>query len=188
MKQWRTVFLYGSMIIATVGGFFAISFLGRNLAAPEPVRGSVLGRVLPSSSTEILLHVLMAMALIITVARILGNVFRRLNQPAVIGEVIAGILLGPSLLGLISPDLSAYLFPQAVVPILGVIAQVGVIFFMFIVGIELDTQQLRHHTHASVAISHASIIAPFLLGLSLALILYPVFRPAISPFPFLHSL
>jgi Kef-type K+ transport system membrane component KefB len=182
MRHLRTAFLYGSMITATVGGFFAISFLGRDLVAPEPTRGTGLGRVLPSSSMETLLHVLLAMVIIIAAARILGYVFRRLNQPPVIGEVVAGILLGPSLFGLIAPELSGYLLPQAVVPILGAIAQVGVIFFMFIVGIELDTRHVRHHTHASVAISHASIITPFLLGISLALFIYPGLSTSDVPF------
>ncbi|MDP1992879.1 MAG: cation:proton antiporter [Syntrophales bacterium] len=182
MRPWSTAFLYGSMIAATVGGFFAVSFLGRELLAPEPVRAQGLGRVLPPSSADTLLHVLLAMAIIIAVARILGNVFRRLNQPPVIGEVVAGILLGPSLLGAIAPGLSGYLISPAVAPILGVIAQVGVILYMFIVGTELDTQQLRHRTHASVAISHASIISPFLLGSSLALFLYPDFATSDVPF------
>lgn len=173
MRPWHTAFLYGSMIVATVAGFFAVSFLGRDLVAPEPVDVQGLGRMLPPSSAETLLHVLLAMAVIIAVARILGNVFRRLNQPPVIGEVVAGILLGPSLLGAIAPGLSGHLLPPAVAPILGIIAQVGVILYMFIVGVELDTRQLRHRTHASVAISHASIIAPFLLGSLLALFLYP---------------
>ena len=173
MRSWYTGLLYGLMIAATVAGFFAISFLGSELVAPEAVRAPGLGRVLAPSSADTLLHVLLAMAVIIAVARILGNVFRRLNQPPVIGEVVAGILLGPSLLGAITPGLSGYLLPPAVAPILGVIAQVGVILYMFIVGVELDTQQLRHRTHVSIAISHASIIAPFLLGSSLSLFLYP---------------
>lgn len=182
MRHWSTAILYGTMIAATVGGFFVVSFLGRDLIAPEPVGVPGLGRVSPPASTETLLHVLLAMAVIITVARLLGYVFRRLNQPPVIGEVVAGILLGPSLLGLIAPGLSGYLLPPAVAPVLGVIAQVGVILYMFIVGIELDTMQLRHRTHASVAISHASIIAPFLLGISLALFLYPGLSTRDVPF------
>jgi len=182
MRSWHTAFLYGSMIAATVAGFFAVSFLGRELVAPEPVMVPGLARLLPPSSAETLLHVLLAMAIIIAVARVLGYVFRRLNQPPVIGEVVAGILLGPSLLGAIAPGLSGYLLPPAVAPILGVIAQIGVILYMFIVGIELDTQQLRHRTHVSIAISHASIIAPFLLGSSLALFLYPNLATRAVPF------
>lgn len=182
MRHWRTALLYGSMIAATVGGFFAVSFLGRELVAPEAIGVPGLGRALPASSTETLLHVLLAMAVIIAVARILGNVFRRLHQPPVVGEVVAGILLGPSLLGAIAPELSGYLLPAEVAPFLGVIAQVGVILYMFIVGIELDTHHLRQRTHASVAISHASIIAPLLLGISLALFLYPSLSTRDVPF------
>lgn len=183
MKPWHTAFLYSSMIAATVAGFFAVSFLGRDLVAPEPMRVPGMGRAAPPSSAETLLHVLLAMAIIIAVARILGNVFRRFKQPPVIGEVVAGILLGPSLLGMVAPRLSGYLLPPDVAPILGVIAQVGVILYMFIVGIELDTQQLRHRTHVSIAISHASIITPFLLGSSLALFLYRDLATSAVPFP-----
>ena len=182
MKHWRSALLYGLMIAATVGGFFAVSFLGRELVAPESMSVLGVGRVRHASSAETLLHVLLAMAVIIAVARILGNAFRRLHQPPVIGEVVAGILLGPSLLGAIAPNVSGYLLPGEVAPFLGVIAQVGVILYMFIVGIELDTHQLRHRTHASVAISHASIIAPFLLGTSLALFLYPSLSTRDVPF------
>jgi Kef-type K+ transport system membrane component KefB len=182
MGRWQTALLYGSMIPTTVGGFFAVSYLGRELVAPDPVVAPGLGRALAPSSPDTLLHVLLAMAIIIAVARMLGNVFRRLRQPPVIGEVVAGIMLGPSLLGAIAPDLSGYLLPASAAPFLGVIAQVGVILYMFIVGIDLDTQQLRHRTHAAVAISHASIIAPFLLGISLALFLYPTLSTGDVPF------
>src|SRR6267154_1529940 len=92
---------------------------------------------------------------------------------AMIGEIIAGILLGPSLLGRLAPGASAYLFPPAVGPFLNIIAQVGVILYMFLVGLELDPQLLRKRGHATVAISHASILAPFILGAALALVLYP---------------
>jgi Kef-type K+ transport system membrane component KefB len=182
MGRWQTALLYGSMIPTTVGGFFAVSYLGRELVAPDPVVAPGLGRALAPSSPDTLLHVLLAMAIIIAVARMLGNVFRRLRQPPVTGEVVAGIMLGPSLLGAIAPDLSGYLLPASAAPFLGVIAQVGVILYMFIVGIDLDTQQLRHRTHAAVAISHASIIAPFLLGISLALFLYPTLSTGDVPF------
>src|SRR5262249_26226399 len=100
------------------------------------------------------------------------------GQPPVIGEVIAGILLGPSLLGRLSPDAMAFLFPSATLPYLGVLAQLGVILYMFLVGLELNAGLLRARAHTTLAISHASIVAPFLLGAGLALWLHSDLAPA----------
>jgi Kef-type K+ transport system membrane component KefB len=112
---------------------------------------------------------------IVIAARILGAIFRWLRQPQVMGEVIAGLLLGPSFLGWLAPQVSSQLLPPVIAPFLCVIAQVGIILFMFLVGLELDTGLLRQRTRASIAISHASIVVPFLLGAGLALWLYPRF-------------
>ncbi|MDT8067631.1 MAG: cation:proton antiporter [Terriglobia bacterium] len=128
------------------------------------------------------MHVLLALVVIIISARVLGAIFQRFHQPQVIGEMIAGIMLGPSLLGRIAPGAAGHLLPNAVAPYLSVLAQIGVILYMFLVGVELDTNLLRSRSHASVAISHASIIAPFLLGGVLALWLYP--RLATQDVPF----
>ena len=111
--------------------------------------------------------------MIIIATRVVGYLFKRIHQPAVIGEVVGGILLGPSLLGWIAPSVYAQLLPPAIAPILGVHAQLGVILYMFLVGLELDLGIIRRSGHATVAISHASIIVPFLLGSTLALALYP---------------
>src|SRR6185295_16879181 len=115
-------------------------------------------------------------------ARGAGALFRKLRQPPVIGEVLVGIALGPSLLGALAPAAQAYLLPPAVQPYLGVIAQIGVILFMFSVGLELDPRMLKSRAHVTVVIAHASIVVPFLLGSALALWLYP--RLSTSDVPF----
>src|SRR5262249_115706 len=120
--------------------------------------------------------------LVILAARALGTLFQKIHQPPVIGEIVAGILLGPSLLGRIAPEWSAFLLPKTVVPFLGVLSQIGVILYMFLVGLELDASLWRKRGHATVAISHASIIAPFLLGALLAFYLYPRLSSADVPF------
>ncbi|WP_394829704.1 cation:proton antiporter [Pendulispora albinea] len=107
---------------------------------------------------------------------------RSLRQPMVIAEITAGILLGPSLLGWLAPDFSAALFPKESMGLLGMMSQVGLIFFMFLIGLELDPKLLRGRAHTSVAISHSSIVLPFLLGGILALYLYPRLAPANVPF------
>jgi Kef-type K+ transport system membrane component KefB len=101
----------------------------------------------------------------------------------VIGEIIAGILLGPSFLGRLSPETSTLLLPTSVAPFLQIIAQVGVILYMFLVGLELNPIHLRRSPHTMLAISHMSIIFPFLLGSTLALGLYPLLSTHDVPFP-----
>jgi Kef-type K+ transport system membrane component KefB len=125
----------------------------------------------------IVLRVLVAVVVIVVTTRLVGYLFQRIGQPAVIGELVGGILLGPSLLGWLAPDLSAWLFPSAVMPLLRLHAQAGVIFFMFLVGLELDGQMIRRSSRATVFISFASIILPFVLGYGLAHVLYPPLSP-----------
>jgi Kef-type K+ transport system membrane component KefB len=132
----------------------------------------------------VLFHLLMAMAAVIVVGRLLAPVFRAVGQPPVIGEVIAGIVLGPSLLGRLSPDAFRYILPADVAPFLGIVAQLGVILYMFLVGLELNPDVVRQRVHAAVTTSLASILLPFALGWVLAVYLYPRF--ATSGVAFTH--
>ena len=122
-----------------------------------------------------LFHLLLAMAAVIVVGRLLAPVFRAVGQPPVVGEVIAGIVLGPSLLGRLSPDAFRYILPADVAPLLGIVAQLGVILYMFLVGLELNPEVVRRRVHAAVTTSLASILLPFGLGWVLAVYLYPRF-------------
>lgn len=177
----RSVLLYAGLIAGAVAVFQLIRSEGRSLTAAAP--GAVLfGSAAPRQGSGVLMHVLLALVAIIIAARALGAVFRRFNQPQVIGEMIAGIMLGPSFLGRIAPAAAAYVLPTGVAPYLSILAQIGVILYMFLVGVELDTTLLSRRTHASVAISHASIITPFVLGGGLALWLYPRLATANVPF------
>jgi Kef-type K+ transport system membrane component KefB len=98
------------------------------------------------------------------------------------GEMIAGIALGPSVLGLLSPQAMAFLFPSSSMTTLSLLSQIGVVLFMFVVGMELDVQHLREKASAAIMVSHASIIVPFLLGAALALLVYPTLAPADTSF------
>jgi Kef-type K+ transport system membrane component KefB len=120
-----------------------------------------------------LLVLIAQIAVILVAARAAGAAFRRLGQPQVVGEMAAGILLGPSLLGWLAPGLSQALFPSSSLGFLNSISQVGLLLFMFLVGLELDTGALRRGGRTAVVASHASIAAPFALGVLLALYLYP---------------
>jgi Kef-type K+ transport system membrane component KefB len=114
---------------------------------------------------------------IIIVSRIFGYIFIKIGQPTVIGEIIAGITLGPSILGLIFPEFSVFLFPLASLPNLQFLSQIGLILFMFVIGMELDLKVLRNQAHDAVVISHASIIIPYFLGMGLAYYMYAEFAP-----------
>ncbi len=118
--------------------------------------------------------VLLEVLVVITLSRLVGLGCRWIKQPLVIGEIIAGIMLGPSLLGLLAPNIEAALFPATVVPFLNVLSQVGLIFFMFLIGLELNPKYLSGKLETAVLISHVSILVPFSLGTVLALILYPL--------------
>jgi Kef-type K+ transport system membrane component KefB len=131
-----------------------------------------------AASPDILWHLLLALAAVVSLGRILGQAFRRIGQPPVIGEVVGGILLGPSFLGTVWPGAYHYLLPSVVVPHLGVVAQLGVIIYMFLIGVELNPDLLRRRVRSTIVISHTSIVVPFALGMALALYLYPRTAPA----------
>ncbi|MFD5794196.1 cation:proton antiporter [Streptomyces diastatochromogenes] len=120
---------------------------------------------------------LIAVPVVIAACRAGAGLFRRLGQPPVIGEITLGILLGPSLLGWLSPSLQHWLFPPDVLPYIGALGNLGLLAFMFLVGLELDLSALRGHGRSAVAVSQASIALPLALGSLLALGMYGTFAP-----------
>ena len=125
------------------------------------------------SSENVMWRLLLAATVIIVLSRLVGAAFRRINQPQVVGEIVAGVMLGPSLLGAVWPHAQRALFPSAVLPFIDVLAQIGLIFFMFLIGLELDTRLIKGRGQAATAVSHVSIVVPFLLGCAVALALFP---------------
>jgi Kef-type K+ transport system membrane component KefB len=114
---------------------------------------------------------------ILVASRICGLILRRLGQPRVMGEIIAGICLGPSLLKAVYPELHGFLFPESSLPRLFFLANIGLILFMFTIGLELDLTSLGKRVKSAVLISHMSIVVPFVLGAGLALFLFADFAP-----------
>lgn len=114
--------------------------------------------------------------------RVLGALLAKVRQPPVIGEVLAGIVLGPSLLGRLAPDVTAAILPASAAPQLRLVAELSVILYMFIVGLDLRADLLRGHARGVVLTSNASIVVPFLLGAALAVYLYPRLSPQDVPF------
>jgi K+:H+ antiporter len=112
-------------------------------------------------------------AVILVVCRVVGGLFRYFHQPRVVGEMFAGILLGPSLLGWLAPGLSNLLFPSSSLSYLSALSQVGMVIFMFLVGLRTNPGELKSQGHAAVLTSHVSITVPFVLSAVLAIYLYP---------------
>src|SRR5256714_321350 len=144
--------------------------------APEAV-----SRDMAAGLSENLQHplsiLLLQVIVILAAARGVGALFQRMGQPAVIGEMVAGIILGPSLLGMLSPGAQAFLFPASSLDFLKLLSQLGVILFMFVVGMDLNVRHLRQKAHAAVLVSHASIVVPFFLGVTFSLLIYPSMAP-----------
>lgn len=179
----RTALGYGIVMVVALALFLWIRSVGLGLVAPAPAPDQPLyGQAGYSDQFDALLHVLLALAVIILAARTLGFLFQLFAQPPVLAEVIAGIVLGPSLLGYFWPTAAAYVLPDSIGPSINAIAQIGVVLYMFLVGVELNPAYLRRSSNVVLAVSHSSIVLPFLLGCLLSLLLYPMFATSDVPF------
>ncbi|HEY0928536.1 MAG TPA: cation:proton antiporter [Gemmatimonas sp.] len=136
-----------------------------------------------SAAASVKVGLLVAQLLVVLIAaRATGYLLERIGQPSVIGEMLAGILLGPSILGALLPEVSGTLFPADSLGFLSALSQLGVLMFLFLVGLHLDLTSLRRQAGAAVIASHASIAAPFTMGVVLAIWLYPKVAPPDVPF------
>jgi Kef-type K+ transport system membrane component KefB len=185
MQKFKSSIFY----VGIIGGFTAIMYWivlvgedleqGRNIIIPNT------GKTQWQEFVDSLIHnfehplaILLAQIItIILVARFFGWICQKIGQPTVIGEIIAGIALGPSFFGMYFPDLSSALFPKDSLGNLQFLSQIGLILFMFVIGMELDLRVLKKRAHDAVIISHASIIIPFALGMGLAYFIYESFAP-----------
>jgi Kef-type K+ transport system membrane component KefB len=175
------LFTYLLLLAGAVASFLLIRQVGQSLSAPVAPAVATESTGSKQADVDVVRHVLLTLAAIIVLGHLLARVFRYFGQPAVIGEVMAGILLGPSFLGAISPEAMYCLIPSPasdphglVIASLKTVAQLGVILYMFIVGLELNPRKVGLQAKAAIAISHASIIVPFVSGAALALWLYPL--------------
>lgn len=185
----RSTSAYIIMLIAGAGVFLAIREAGSSLVAPHDAGAPPLQSLVGHGKVHVFAHVLMTLAAVVALGNILSRMLAYFDQPRVIGEVLAGIALGPSLLGAISPEAMYWLIPDKntdpnglVYNALRGIAQLGVVLYMFLIGLELNAAKLKHQAHAAIIVSHASIIAPFLMGAALSLWLYPILSHDVIPF------
>ncbi len=186
MKNIKNTLFY----IITIGGFSAIMYLilikgkdqetGRLFKESVTIATSVWDQFTSTylhNVTHPLAILLLQIITIILVARLFGFICKKIKQPTVIGEIVAGIFLGPSFIGHYFPEFSGFLFPKQSLSNLQFLSQIGLILFMFIVGMELDLKMLKNKAKDAVIISHASIIFPFTLGMGLAYYVYQTFAP-----------
>lgn len=185
MKRYKNSIFY----FVVTGGFSALIYwiiskgkfleLGRNVVHVEVKENqwSEFVNSIVHNLQHPLAILLAQIVTIILVARFFGWIFRKIGQPSVIGEIIAGIVLGPSLVGIYFPEFSLALFPVESLGNLQFLSQIGLIFFMFVIGMELDLKVLKNKANEAVVISHASIIIPFSLGIGLAYFIYYRFAP-----------
>lgn len=185
MRNYRNSIFY----ILITGGFSVLiywilskgKFLeeGREIVVPKSLNDhwAEFLSSMSHSLQEPLAILLLQIITIILVARFFGWIFRKIGQPSVIGEMIAGIVLGPSLVGMYFPEFFHTLFPVASLGNLKFLSQIGLILFMFVIGMELDLKALKNKANDAVVISHASIIFPFTLGTGLAYFIYNQFAP-----------
>jgi len=124
------------------------------------------------SNSQLALQFVLQLAVILIACKAVGSVMPRIGQPKVIGEIIAGILLGPSLFGLIAPSAQAALFPAESRGVLSMVSQIGLVLYMFVVGMHLQTDFIKRAYRGAMLISIAGVVAPFLLGAALASYLY----------------
>jgi Kef-type K+ transport system membrane component KefB len=178
----RTILVYLAMLATAAAAFYVISVAGADLSAPEAIAEAARGESEPAAHSNVLLNVLLTLTAVIALGCLFSKLLRSLGQPPVIGEVLAGIVLGPSVLGRLWPDATAILMPASAAPHVGVIGQLGVILYMFLIGLEFDTALVRARAKATVMIAHVSMVVPFVLGAAVALPLYPRLSSSDVPF------
>jgi Kef-type K+ transport system membrane component KefB len=125
---------------------------------------------------------LLQMMVIIVASQFFGFLFRRMGQPSVMGEILAGIVLGPSVIGSAFPAFTDFVFPAASLTNLQMLSQIGLVLFMFVIGMELDLNLIRSKARSAVFISNASIVVPYFLGVALSYFLYKQYAPPSIPF------
>jgi Kef-type K+ transport system membrane component KefB len=149
-------------------------------AAAGPTAAPALERIAASkqrTAEQTVVAFFIAVVIVMLFARLCGSLMPKIGQPRVMGEVLAGLLLGPTLFGVIAPHLQSAIFASDIVPYIGVAANLGLIFFMFLIGLEVDLGQLRGRARMTLAVSNTALLVPLMLGTLVALPLYPLLAP-----------
>lgn len=178
--------LYLLTIIPLLAGIVFLLSEGENLLPSSYIAEIKNVHIGSGGVTESFKHpltiLLMQILVVLGVSKIIGYLFARIGQQSVIGEIVAGIVLGPSLLGWLMPETFQFIFPTNSLANLQLLSQIGLVLFMFIIGMELDIDILKKRASEAIIVSHVSIVFPYFLGIVLAYFLYSAFAPANIPF------
>lgn len=181
MKKHKNLIFYVTTIGSCLLLIYTVLTLGReNLEIPRAIQEnsydlSVFDNFIESLYGHLkgpVATLLLQIVIILLTVRLFGWICSKIGQPTVIGEIIAGIVLGPSLLEALFPAVSMVIFPKESLGNIAMLSQIGLLLFMFIVGMELDLKVLKSKAHDAIFISHASIIFPFSLGIILSYFMY----------------
>jgi Kef-type K+ transport system membrane component KefB len=172
----KTWLIYVLMLLFGVAAVALILWLDSGPQMNTDGHGSIRGNLWQNFRSPLSV-LLMQIVVILAAAGLVSRLFRRIRQPPVMGEMVAGIILGPSVLGFFFPQVMTFIFPASSLETLRLLSQIGVVLFMFVVGMELNVRHLKERGSAAVMISHASIIVPFVLGATLSLFLYRGLAP-----------
>lgn len=183
MKKHKNVIFYSSIIGSAIILIYILIKLGRSLLEANRLEPLVSNDTpwsdfihnLTDDLSSPLAILLLQIIVILFAVRIFGWICQKIGQPTVVGEIIAGVVLGPSLLGLYLPEVSEFIFPQSSLSNISFLSQIGLILFMFIVGLELDLRTIKNKANEAIIISHSSIAVTYTIGFLLALFLFKDF-------------
>lgn len=194
MKKYKNLVFYTSIICLAVMLIYVIVTIGRenlessrsiiDIVTNKSAWGNFISGVIEEASGSVTLLILQ-LIIILFFVRFFGWICKKIGQPSVIGEIIAGIVLGPSLLGAYFPEISGTLFPSSSISSIKLLSEIGLVLFMFIVGMELDLKVLKKRANDAVLISHSCIAGLFVLGALFSYFIYPYFTfPDVKFLPF----
>lgn len=177
------LFLFGGLIyIAVDQGSRIFSDTMDTITTVQDTPFKMFHRFLQENLHHPLTILLIQIIAVLLMVRLFGFLFSYIGQPSVIGEIVAGIVLGPSVLGLFFPDVFQFLFPVSSLAKLELLSQVGLILFMFVIGMELDFGILKNKINETLVISHAGILVPFFLGVLSSYWIYEEYASSLTPF------
>ncbi|HEV7650299.1 MAG TPA: cation:proton antiporter [Actinophytocola sp.] len=169
----RTAAIYTALVVVPAA-VAVVALVSADLGSDDVHPG---GSAAASVVQHPMARLFLAIATIVGVCKLAGVLMRKIGQPPVIGEIAAGMVLGPSVLGALWPAGSDFLLPQSVLPQINILAQLGVVLFVFLTGLELDLGKLKGRGPLALVVSHVSIATPFMLGVLLAIPAYDRFAP-----------
>ncbi|MEG0462670.1 cation:proton antiporter [Bacteroides sp.] len=174
--------LFGALIYLAIESGSRFAHYSPNEIAVQSTPFEMFSQFISNNLHHPLSTLLIQVIAVLITVRLFGFLFKYIGQPGVIGEIVAGIVLGPSLLGYFFPDAFLFLFPPESLTNLELVSQVGLVLFMFVIGMELDFSVLKNKINETLVISHAGILVPFFLGVVSSFWIYEEYASSYTSF------